>query len=149
MEIDYNFNFHDGSKYDVSDQATSDPKRMPVAQAINNALPFDIQDDIQDDFQPGAITYYDPGNSAFYHTTAYTKGGSGIIHVARSCSCYESAIDKETHFLAYDEKMDSFQPSKFNSETILLATSRNVSLLTSVWGQSPNTTVFQRTYQGL
>lgn len=121
VEIDSNFNFYDGSVYDISPLSTSDPNRRAEARSINDALPFDIQGH----FNSRTITYYDPGSGAFYYTRMCTKGACEIVQVARSCDCYVSAIDKELHYLAFDEGEDAFQVSEFNSETVLPAATRS------------------------
>lgn len=119
--VDADFNFYDGTIYNVSDPSTSNTARRAEARAINNALPFDIQDA----FNSGSITYYDPGSGSFYYVLHSTNGVPELVQVARSCNCYVSVVDKETHFLAFDPDKNVFDPSVFNAEALLPAATKS------------------------
>jgi len=107
------FQFYDGSVFDpkANSQTSGDDRKK--ANAINDALPLDIQNAFNDN----AVNFYDPGTTDFYYAKIcyQIKNDCKIIQAARSCNCYQDVKDGQVHFLTYDEncalKNSSFAPN--------------------------------------
>ena len=116
VEINYNFNFYNGDVYDITDSGNPDQQRRDQTNSINSALPFEIQEQ----FNSGEITYYDPRWGGFYYARVYIGKIYEIAEVARSCNCYVNGIDEELHYLDFNEG-EKLEPSSFNSDAFLPA----------------------------